>query len=65
MLWLVALPTAWAGYPAIGLAIVALPALISGTGIGQFWPVFLIVAGINLLRVSLQANKTSRLSPGK
>jgi hypothetical protein len=50
-------PTDWAKYPAIGLAIAAVAAMVFGTNASQIWPVLLIAFGVVLLYVSLRRNK--------
>jgi len=42
-------PTAWAKYPALGLAIIALIILATGSTIEYLWPLALIIAGLWLL----------------
>lgn len=49
----------WARYPAIGLAVFGLLMIVLGGGMGDFWPVLLILAGVLVLLMGLRRRKTS------
>lgn len=56
VLWLLrgSQPTAWAAYPAIGLALASVMAFFFGTRFELFWPLALIAVGIAVLFGSLR-----------
>jgi hypothetical protein len=47
-------PTAWAGYPALGLALASVLAFIVGDNFELYWPIIIIAVGITVLFSSLR-----------